>query len=103
MSYPNSTRTAFAKTVHSVTHRRTSKHSTSEFNFDAPGLDGTLFVNCSKECKAKGLLISKGLFGFFNSPKKRTKNICPSRLGQKLTFSSSFFGRIEDTKISFQD
>ena len=53
MSCPNSTRTAFAKTVHSVTHRRTSKHSTSEFNFDAPGLDGTLFVNCSKECKAR--------------------------------------------------
>jgi hypothetical protein len=51
----------------------------------------------------KGQLISKGLFGFFNSPKKRTKNFCPSRLGQKLTFSSSFFGRIEDTKSSFRD
>ena len=51
----------------------------------------------------KGQLISKGLFGFFNSPKKRTKNFCSSRLGQKLTFSSSFFGRIEDTKISFRD
>ena len=51
----------------------------------------------------KGQLISKRLFGFFNSPKKRTKNFCPSRLGQKLTFSSSFFGRIEDTKISFRD
>ena len=33
----------------------------------------------------KGQLILKGLFGFFNSPKKRTKNSCPSRLGQKLT------------------
>ena len=51
----------------------------------------------------KGQLISKGLFGFFNSPKKRTKNFCSSRLGQKLTFSSLFFGRIEDTKISFRD
>ena len=51
----------------------------------------------------KGQLILKGLFGFFNSPKKRTKNFCPSRLGQKLTFSSSFFGRIEDTKVSFRD
>ena len=51
----------------------------------------------------KGQLISKWLFGFFNSPKKWTKNFCPSRLGQKLTFSSSFFGRIEDTKISFRD
>ena len=53
--------------------------------------------------RVKGKLISKGLFGFFNSPKKRTKNFCPSRLGQNLTFSSSFFGRIEDTKISFRD
>ena len=26
----------------------------------------------------KGRLISKGLFGFFDSPKKRTKNFCPS-------------------------
>ena len=52
---------------------------------------------------AKGQLISKGLFVFFNSPKKWTKNFGPSRLGQKLTFSSSFFGRIEDTKISFRD
>ena len=51
----------------------------------------------------KGQLISKGLFGFFNSSKKRTKNFCPSRLGQKLKFSSSFFGRIEDIKIYFRD
>ena len=51
----------------------------------------------------KGQLISKGLFGFFNSPKRRTKNFCPSRLGQKLAFSSSFFERIEDTRISFRD
>jgi hypothetical protein len=36
-----------------------------------------------KERMLKGQLISKGLFGFFNSPKKRTKNFCPSRLGQK--------------------
>ena len=43
----------------------------------------------------KGQLISKGLFDFFNSSKKWTKNCCPSRLGQKSTFSSSFFGRIE--------
>ena len=47
---------------------------------------------------AKGQLISKGHFGFFNSPKKRTKNFCPSRLGQKFEFSSSFFWRIGDSK-----
>ena len=44
-----------------------------------------------------------GFLFFFNSPKKQTKNFCPSRLGQKFTFSGSFFGRIEDTKISFRD
>ena len=47
----------------------------------------------------KGQLISKGHFVFFNSSKKRTKN----RLGQKSKFSSSFLGRIEDTKISFRN
>ena len=41
-------------------------------------------------------------FSNFNSPKKPTKHCCPSRLGQKLTLSSSFFGRIEDSKISFE-
>jgi hypothetical protein len=51
----------------------------------------------------KGRLILKGLFGFFTSPKKRVKSFCPTRLGQKLKFSSSLFGRIEDTKISFLD
>ena len=51
---------------------------------------------------AKGQLISQGLFVFLNSSKKRTKTFWPSRLGQKLIVSS-FFGRIEDTKISFRD
>ena len=59
--------------------------------------------NIQKKGVAKGHLISKRLFVFFNSPKKWTKNFCPSRLGQKLTFSSSIFGRIEDIKISFRD
>ena len=45
----------------------------------------------------KGQLLLKGLFGVFNSSKKRTK------LGQKLKFSSSFFGRIEDTKMTFRN
>ena len=50
----------------------------------------------------KSQLTLKGLFVFFNSSKRRTDNFCPSsRLGQKLTFSSPFFGRIDDTKISF--
>ena len=53
--------------------------------------------------KAKGQLISKGLFVFFNSSKKRTKKLCPSRLWQKFKFSSSCFGRNEDNKISFRD
>ena len=64
---------------------------------------GIRFEDMRQHCTvvAKGQLISKGIFGFFNSPKNRTKNFCPSRLGQKLIFSSLFFGRIGDTKISF--
>ena len=40
---------------------------------------------------------------FFNSPKKQTINLCPSRLGQKFGFSSSFFGRIGDIKKTFRN
>ena len=57
----------------------------------------------SRQTSDKGQLISKGLFCVFNSSKKRTKNLCPGRLGQKLKFSSSFFGRIEDTKKTFRN
>ena len=39
----------------------------------------------------KGQLISKCLFGVFNSSKKRTKNFWRSRLGQKLKFLGSLF------------
>ena len=49
----------------------------------------------------KSQLILRGFFGSLNSPKKQTKNFFPSKLEQKLTFSSYFLGRIEDTKISF--
>ena len=51
----------------------------------------------------KGQLFSKGLLGVFNSPVKRTKNVYLSKLGQKFEFSSSFFGRIEDTKKAFRN
>ena len=51
------------------------------------------------EWPSKGQLISKGHF-FFNSPTKRTRNFCPSRLEQ---FSSSFFGKIGDTKKTFRN
>ena len=57
----------------------------------------------ASHCNTKGQLISKGLFGVFNSPKKRTKNVCLSRLGQKFEFSNSFFGRIKDTKKTFRN
>ena len=60
-------------------------------------------VKSSESWCSKGQLISKCLFGAFNSSKKRTKNFGPSRLGQKFEFSRLFFGRIEDTKISFRD
>ena len=51
----------------------------------------------------KGQLISKGLFGFFNSPKKRTKNFCPSRLGLKIyIFKFIFFGELKALKFPFE-
>ena len=50
----------------------------------------------------KGQIISKGLLGFFNSPKKRTNFFCPSRVGQKLTFSSSFLGELKTIKFPFE-
>ena len=46
----------------------------------------------------KGQLISKCLFGIFNSPKKRTKNLSLLLWYIKLNCFRSFFGRIEDTK-----
>ena len=50
---------------------------------------------------AKGQLISKGLFGFFNSPKKRTKNFCPRINIFKLVFFENwrhwnFLSRLTD-------
>ena len=41
----------------------------------------------ARASETKGQLISKGHFVFFNSPKKRTKNFCPSRLGKTFEFS----------------
>ena len=55
-----------------------------------------------KLSSAKGQLISKEHFVFFNSSKNRMKNVCPGWLGRNFEFSSSFFGRIEDTKRHFE-
>ena len=73
--------------------------------FLCPNVSTTpITANGCRQCLPfKSQLISKELFVFFNSPKKRTKNFCPSRLGQKLTFSTSFFGGIADTRFSFRD
>ena len=62
----------------------------------------TLIIECI-HAFTKGQLISEGLVCVFNSSEKRTKNFCPSRQGQKLKFSSSFLGRIEDTKMFFRN
>ena len=52
----------------------------------------------------KGQLISKWLFSFSILPKDERQIIAPvGYLGQKLTFLSWFFGRVEDSKISFRD
>ena len=55
-----------------------------------------------KILQCKDQLISKGLFGFFNSPKERTKNFCPSRLGQQLTFQVRFLGELKTLKFPFE-
>ena len=47
---------------------------------------------CNGVEEIKGQLISKGHFGFFNSPKKQTKIFCPSRLGKKFDFQVRFLG-----------
>ena len=57
---------------------------------------------CKRPLGTKVQLISKELFCFFNSSKKRTKNFCLNRSGQKLKFSSSFFGRIQAPKRHFE-
>ena len=59
-------------------------------------------INCINESEYLVKLISKGLYWDFNSSKKRTKNFCSSRLEEKLKFSSSFFGRVEDYKKKFR-
>ena len=48
-------------------------------------------------------LISKGLFSFINSPQKTSEKYLPHEAGEKINIFSSFFGRIQDTKISFLD
>ena len=54
--------------------------------------------NCvvGKREGSKGQLISKRLFGVFNSSKNEAKNFCPKKLGQKFKFLGSFFVRIEE-------
>ena len=56
-------------------------------------------------CKIKGQLISKGLFGILNSPKKRTKQFdlttTYDTLG-RLVFVR-FLGEFEDIKKTFQN
>ena len=66
-------------------------------------MDGTLLKFSFLKLQGKGHLISNGLFSVFNSPKKQTKNVCPSRIGQKFEFSSSFFGRVEDSERAFRN
>ena len=64
--------------------------------------------NCLKLRRAtvrvpKVQLISKCLFGIFNSPKKRTKNSTLLLWYPKSNCFRSFFVRIEDTKKAFRN
>ena len=54
-----------------------------------------------KDLKTKGQLISKCFFGIFNSPKKRTKKSTLLLWYLKSNCFRSFFGRIEDSKMTF--
>ena len=56
-------------------------------------------------CHIKGQLISKCLFGVFNSPIKWSKKIQLEVITiiVKLNFFRSFFGGIEDTKKTFRN
>ena len=51
---------------------------------------------------AKGQLISKGHFGFFNSPKKRIKISAPVGQGKNLSFQVRFLGELETPKGNFE-
>ena len=52
----------------------------------------------------KGQLISKCLFGIFNSPKKPTKKFeFTTMVPQVKLFLFVFWGRIEDTKKTFRN
>jgi hypothetical protein len=51
-----------------------------------------------KKRQTKGQLISKGLVGILNSPKKQTKKINFTTWYFKSNSFPSFFGRIEATK-----
>ena len=55
----------------------------------------TVYVH--KKISVKGQLISKCLFGVFNSPKKERKQFNLGYHSSKVEFFWSFFGRIEDT------
>ena len=59
------------------------------------------FHNEHMDFSAKGQLISKCLFGVFNSPKIEQKTIRLEFQSSKVKFFRSFFGRIEDTKKTF--
>ena len=51
----------------------------------------------------KGQLISKGLFGFFNSSKKTNEKFLLQQARAKIKNFKFIFGSTEDIKISFRD
>ena len=57
----------------------------------------------SRTIYSKGLLISKGLFGILNSPKKRTKKFdFTSMIPQVDLFSFVFWEKLKTSKIHFE-
>ena len=62
------------------------------------------FSTVRKNCMCQRSVSFERAFRFFQFPQiyAPVGYLCSSRLGQKLTLSSSFFGRIEDTKIPYE-
>ena len=77
-------------------------HEDGEFNGPLGAVHKPSHIKINFLDFAKGQSISKGLFYVFNSSKKWTKNVCPSRLGQNFKFSSSFLEELKKQKRNFE-
>ena len=74
-----------------------------DYKYVSPSLWNKLFKTViTRKVPIKGQLISKGLFGFFNSPKKRTKNRLNYYDTSGWIVFVIFFGYFETPKRHFK-